>query len=172
MIKRLETKVSSAELSVEFMQNRLQNEHKEAIADLVIGHRGSIRDIKYYHATNLAEEKKKLHQQLCIEHQRHNSLYNKVLNYRQDARVATKARNMSRSLSSKRLNQLKAWRLKCLEMEIVKDELVDQQQSIIVMERRLKEYSEAISDQRKQIDSIKPTIIAKERGPHEMDSPV
>jgi len=38
MIKRLETKVASAELSVEFMQNRLQNEHKEAIADLVIAH--------------------------------------------------------------------------------------------------------------------------------------
>ena len=36
LIKRLETKVSSAELSVEYMQNRLQNEHKEAIADLVI----------------------------------------------------------------------------------------------------------------------------------------
>ena len=30
------------------------------------------------------------------------------------------------------------------------------------MERRLKEYSEVISDQRKQIDSIKPTIIAKQ----------
>ena len=69
MIKRLEIKVSSAELSVEYMQNRLQNEHKEAIADLVIGHRGSIRDLKYCHVTNLAEEKKKLRQQLCIEHQ-------------------------------------------------------------------------------------------------------
>jgi hypothetical protein len=79
MIKRLETKVSSAELSIEFMQNQLQNEHKEAIADLVIGHRGSISDLKYYHATNLANEKKKLCQQLCIDHQRHNSLYNKVL---------------------------------------------------------------------------------------------
>ena len=64
MIKRLETKVSLAELSVEFMQNRLQNEHKEAIADLVIAHQGNIRDLKYYHATNLAEEKKKLRQQL------------------------------------------------------------------------------------------------------------
>ena len=38
MIKHLKTKVSSAELSVEYMQNRLQDEHKEAIADLVIGH--------------------------------------------------------------------------------------------------------------------------------------
>ena len=127
MIKRLEIKVSLAELSVEYMQNRLQNEHKEAIADLVIGHRGSIRDLKYCHVTNLAEEKKKLHQQLCIEHQQQNSLYNEVLDYRHDARVATKAGNMPRSLSSKRLNQLKAWRSKCLEMEIVKDELVDQQ---------------------------------------------
>ena len=135
MIKHLETKVSSAELSVEFMQNQLQNEHKEAIADLVIGHRGSIRDLKYHHATNLAEEKKKLRQQLCIEHQRHNSLYNEVLDYHHDARVATKAGNMSRSLSSKRLNQLKTWRSKCLEMEVVKDELVDQQQSTIVMEQ-------------------------------------
>ena len=79
MIKCLETKVSSAELSVEFTQNRFQNKHIEAFADLVIGHRGSIGDIKYYHATNLAEEKKKLRQQLCIEHQRHNSLYNEVL---------------------------------------------------------------------------------------------
>jgi len=129
MIKRLETKVSSAELSVEFMQNQLQNEHKEAIADLVIGHRGSIRDLKYCHATNLAEEKKKLRQQLCIKHQRHNSLYNEGLDYRHK-RVATKAGNMSRSLSSKRLNQLKAWRSKCLE-EIVKDKLVDQQRSIM-----------------------------------------
>ena len=109
MMKRLKTKVSSAELSVECMQNRLQNKHKEAIADLVIGHQGSIRDLKYYHATNLAKEKKKLCQQLCIEHQRHNSLYNEVLDYRQDAKVATKAGNMSRSLSSKRLQQLKSW---------------------------------------------------------------
>ncbi len=84
MIKRLKTKVSSAELSIEFVQNQLQNEHKEAITDLVIGHRGSIRDLKYHHATNLAKEKKKLRQQLCIEHQRHNSLYNKVLDYRHD----------------------------------------------------------------------------------------
>jgi hypothetical protein len=162
MIKRLETKVSSAELSVEFMKNRLQNKHKEEIADLLIGHRGTIRDLKNYHATNLAEEKKKLRQQLCIEHRRHNSLYNEVLDYCQDARVATKAGNMSRSLSSKRIKQLKAWQSKCLEMEIVKDELVNQQRSIIVMEQRLKEYSEVISDQRKQIDSIKPTIIAKQ----------
>ena len=65
MIKRLETKVSLAELSVEFMQNRLQNEHKEAIADLVIAHRGNIRDLKYYHATNLAKEKKKLYRRSC-----------------------------------------------------------------------------------------------------------
>jgi len=34
----------------------LQNEHKEAIADLVIGHRGSIRDLKYCHVTNGEEE--------------------------------------------------------------------------------------------------------------------
>jgi hypothetical protein len=140
MIKCLETKVSLAELSVEFMQNQLQNEHKEAITDLVICHRGSIRDLKYCHVTNLAKEKKKLHQQLCIEYQRHNSLYNEVLDSRHDTRVATKAGIMSRSLSSKRLNRLKAWRSKCLEMEIVKDKLVDQQRSIIVMEQQLKEY--------------------------------
>ena len=47
-------------------------------------------------------------------------------------------------------------------MKIVKDELVNQQRSIIVMEQQLKEYSEVISDQRKQIDSIKLTIIAKQ----------
>ena len=47
-------------------------------------------------------------------------------------------------------------------MEIVKDELVDQQWSIIVMEQRLEEYSEVIRDQRKLIDSFKPTIIAKQ----------
>ena len=99
MIKRLETKVASAELSVEFMQNWLHNEHKEAIADLVIAHWGNIHDLKYVHATNLAEEKKKLRQQLNIEQQRQNSLYNEVLDYCQDARVATKAGNMSRSLS-------------------------------------------------------------------------
>jgi len=46
-------------------------------------------------------------------------------------------------------------------MEIVKDELVDQQCSIIVMEQQLQEYSEVIRDQRKQIDLITPTIIAK-----------
>jgi bisphosphoglycerate-dependent phosphoglycerate mutase len=86
MIKCLETKVSLAELSLEFMQNQLQKEHKEAITDLVIGHRGSIRDLKYCHVTNLAKEKKKLHQQLCIEHQRHNSLYNEVLDSRHDTR--------------------------------------------------------------------------------------
>ncbi len=68
-IKRLETKLALAELSVEFMQNRLENEHKEAIADLVITHRGNIRDLKYDHANKLAGEKKKVHQQLCIEQQ-------------------------------------------------------------------------------------------------------
>ncbi len=47
-------------------------------------------------------------------------------------------------------------------MEIVKDELVDQQWSIIVMEQRLEEYSEVIRDQRKQIHSITPSIIAKQ----------
>jgi hypothetical protein len=47
-------------------------------------------------------------------------------------------------------------------MEIVKDELVDQQRSIIVMEQQLKEYSEVIRDQTKLIDSFKPTIIAKQ----------
>ena len=40
MFNCLETKVALAELSVEFMQNCLQNEHKEAIADLVIAHQG------------------------------------------------------------------------------------------------------------------------------------
>ena len=47
-------------------------------------------------------------------------------------------------------------------METVKDELVDQQQSIIVMDQCLEEYSEVIRDQRKQIDLITPTIIAKQ----------
>ena len=44
----------------------------------------------------------------------------------------------------------------------MKDELIDQQCSIIVMEQQLQEYSEVIRDQRKQIDLITPTIIAKQ----------
>ena len=44
----------------------------------------------------------------------------------------------------------------------MKDELVDQQRYIIVMEQRLEEYSEVIRDQTNLIDTFKPTIFAKQ----------
>ncbi len=91
MICHLQTKVASSELSVEFMRRQLETEHKDAMSDLMVATRSKIRDLKYDHVTYLAEEKKKIRLQLIIEHQRQNSLYTEVLDYRQDARVAIKA---------------------------------------------------------------------------------
>jgi hypothetical protein len=74
MIHHLQTKVASAELSVEFIQRQLDKEHKDAMSDLMVANRSKIPDLKYDHVTYLAEEKKKLRLQLITEHQRQNSL--------------------------------------------------------------------------------------------------
>ena len=95
MIRHLQTKVASAELSVELMWGQLEKEHKDAMSDLMVASRSKIRDIKYDHVIFLAEEKKKIQLQLITEHQRQNSLYTEVLDYRQDARVARKAGTIS-----------------------------------------------------------------------------
>jgi hypothetical protein len=113
MINHLETKVASAELSVHYMQNKLEKEHREAISDLVVFQRSKVRDLKYCHVTNLAEEKKKLQIQLHTKQLRQSSLCNKVLDYRQHARAATKVGTMSIHLSYERLRRMKEeWRLK------------------------------------------------------------
>ena len=65
------------------------------MSDLMVASRSKIRDIKYDHVIFLAEEKKKIQLQLITEHQRQNSLYTEVLDYRQDARVARKAGTIS-----------------------------------------------------------------------------
>ncbi len=107
MIHHLQTKVASAELSVEFIRCQLEKEHKDAMSDLMVANRSKIRDLKYDHVTYLAEENKKLRLQLMTEHQRQNSLYNEVLDYCQDARVAIKATTISNYLSSQRLKWMK-----------------------------------------------------------------
>ncbi len=53
-IKTLEAKVALAELSVEFMHHQLENEHKEAMSDLIIAQRSKVRDLQFCHVTNLA----------------------------------------------------------------------------------------------------------------------
>lgn len=41
---------------------------------------------------------------------------------------------------------MKEWRLKCIQSASIKDELVDRQRSIDVMEQRLQEYSAIINE--------------------------
>ena len=145
MIRHLQTKVASAELSVELMWGQLEKEHKDAMSDLMVASRSKIRDIMYDHVIFLAEEKKKIQLQLITEHQRQNSLYTEVLDYRQDARVARKAGTISIFLSSQRLKRMKEWRLKSIQSASI-NELVDRQRSIDVMEQRLQEYSAIINE--------------------------
>ncbi len=63
-INTLEGKVASAELSIEFMRHQLENEHKEAISDLIIVKKSKVRDLQFGHVTILAKEKKKLRMKL------------------------------------------------------------------------------------------------------------
>ncbi len=107
------------------------------MSDLIIAQRSKVRDLQFCHVTNLAEEKKKLHMKLISEQLRQNSLYNELLDCHQYARGVAKLGSVSRSLSSKRLKQLKEWRSKCLELKCVKDDLVNQQRSIVLMEQQL-----------------------------------
>ena len=88
-------------------------------------------------------------------------MYTEVLDYRQDARKAIKAGTISNYLSSQRLKRMKEWRLKCIQSASIKDELVDRQRSIDVMEQRLQEYSAIINEQTNTIQSMTPSIIAK-----------
>jgi hypothetical protein len=44
----------------------------------------------------------------------------------------------------------------------VKDDLVNQQRSIVLMEQQLQEYSKIIRNQSNQIDSSTPSTIAKQ----------
>ncbi len=136
-IKTLEGKVASVELSIEFMRHQLENEHKEVISDLIIAQKNKVHDLQFGHVTNLAKEKKKLQMKLISEQLRQNSLYNEFLDCRQYARGGTKSESVSRSLLFKRLMQLKEWQSKFLELECVKDDLVDHQCSIVLMEQQL-----------------------------------
>jgi hypothetical protein len=52
--------------------------------------------------------------------------------------------------------------LKCLQLSSVKDELVEQQHCIKVMEQQLEEYSAIICNQKDKIDSMTPAIFAKQ----------
>jgi hypothetical protein len=154
--------VALAELSVEFMLHQLENEHKEAMSDLIIAQRSKVHNLQFCHVTNLAKEKKKLRMKLISEQLRQNLLYNELLDCRQYTRGVAKLGSVSRSLLSKRLKQLKEWQSKCLKLECVKDDLVDQQRSIVLMEQQLQEYSEIIRNQSNQIDSSTPSTIAKQ----------
>ena len=142
-IKTLEAKVASA-WSVKFICHQLENEHKEAMSDLIIAQRSKVHDLQFCHLTNLAKEKQKLCTILILVQLRQNSLYNEFLDFCQYARGVTKLESMSRSLLSKRLKQLKEWQSKCLELERLKDDLVDHQCSIVLMEQQLQDYSEIV----------------------------
>ncbi len=88
-------------------------------------------------------------------------MYDEVLDYRQDARVAIKARTISNYLSSQRMKRMKEWRLKCIQSASIKDELANHQHSIDVMEQRLQEYSAIINEQKNTTHLMTPSIIEK-----------
>jgi hypothetical protein len=101
---------------------------------------------------------------MVSQRQLQNTLYDKVLDTCQHARVVSKSERSSNSLSSQQLICMKEWRSKCSQLVDSQDELVDCLCDMEVMEQQLKEYSDIISSQQNTIEEMTPTpqIFAKQ----------
>ena len=92
-----------------------------------------------------------------------NSLYDEVLDTRQQARDASKTARLSDSLSSQRLIRMKEWRSKCSQIADNQDELVDRLRDMEVMEEQLQEYSNINASLQNTIEEMTPTMTIGKR---------
>ncbi len=158
-ISNLEEKVAAFEATLE----QLKRSHEDAMIDLTTTHRRRVSYIHSRHFSSLSAEKQKLRLRIVDARQLQNSLYDEVLDTRQQARDASKTARLSDSLSSQRLIRMKEWRSKCSQIADNQDELVDRLRDMEVMEEQLQEYSNINATLQNTVEVMTPTMMIGKR---------